>query len=302
MFVRQGLQVEKIFADATTGTQHGLASHTLGGRRSKIVLINLMPDKARTERHFANVFAASPCGLDLVLVRPATHRAKTTSQSYLERFYCTWNEVRKSDIDGVIITGAPVETLPFEDVTYWRELTEIFNEIRARAIPALYICWAAQAALYNFHCIPKHMLEVKASGIFSQQVFRHGSSCVAGLGSQFNCPVSRHTETRWSDIAHVPGLHVAAAGVQTGLCLVEDELNRTWYMFNHLEYGGQTLTREFQRDFYAGKPVEEPQNLMENTDPGNSNDYSWRDTGTIFFANWIKTFTGSNVEYIFKNK
>jgi homoserine O-succinyltransferase len=298
---RHGMQVERVLRDAEFGTRANETSCRQGGQRLRIVLINLMPEKARTENQFHSVLASAPQRVDLMLVRPATHHAKTTNIAYLERFYNTWNEIRAGQIDGVIVTGAPVETLPFEEVTYWRELQDIFNDIRARAIPALHICWGAQAALYHFHQVPKHVLKKKTSGVFSQQVFRHGSACVAGLGSGFQCPVSRHTETRWRDIVDIPGLHVAAASEATGLCLVEDEVNRSLYMFNHLEYDGQALSREFLRDVHAGKPAQFPQNLVENTDPGRFGNYSWRETGHLFFSNWITSLVDDDANRTLKN-
>ncbi|MGI9371979.1 MAG: homoserine O-acetyltransferase/O-succinyltransferase family protein [Hyphomicrobiales bacterium] len=253
----------------------------------RIALINLMPDKATTERHFAGVLSDTPALVDLVLVRPESYAPTTTDVDHLKRFYCTWDEVNLAPIDGVIITGAPVETMPFEDVAYWDELSEIFDDIRARQIPLLAICWAAQAALFHHHRVPKHALKQKAFGVFPQQVFRHGAPIVQGLSPQFSCPVSRHTETRWQDVLQVRDLHVAAAGKDTGLCLVEEVSNNVHYMFNHLEYGQNTLAREYWRDVKLGKEIAQPKNVFRDRAAREPVQQSWQDAAARLYGNWV---------------
>ncbi len=253
----------------------------------RIALINLMPDKGTTERHFASVMADTPRLVDLVLVHPESYTPTTTDVSHMNRFYRNWAEARCAPIDGVIITGAPVETMDFEEVAYWDELTEILDDIRAAKIPLLAICWAAQAALYHHHQVPKRSLVQKAFGVFQQQVFRHGSPIVSGLGTQFPCPVSRHTETRWEDVLMVQDLHVAAAAKETGLCLVEEASSKAHYMFNHLEYGRHTLAREYWRDVKLGKEIARPKNVFRDNASQTPVRRTWQDAAARLFSNWV---------------
>ncbi len=286
VYVPPGLPAAKILRSAGIAISDAPAIDVLNNRRLRIVLINLMPDKPATEKHFASVLAAAGRPVELILVRPESHISKNASVEHMARFYQTWRQVKAGHIDGVIVTGAPVEMLPFEEVDYWQELTAIMVEIRRRNIPLLAICWAAQAALYHYHRVPKHILEKKAFGVFEQQVFQHGSPSVKDMGNHFACPVSRHTEVRWSDILHVPDLHVAAASDETGLCLVEERSANALYMFNHLEYGSRTLAREYWRDVANGSAIDVPSNLFAGDDPAGPIQNDWRKPGLSFFQNW----------------
>ena len=253
----------------------------------RIALLNLMPNKAETELQFARLMAKSGFPVEMILLRPETHVCKNAPMAHLEAFYRTWSEVRHEPLHGIIVTGAPVETLPFSSVRYWEELCTIFDETRARAIESLFICWAAQAALQHFHKVPKHELAEKAFGVFPQQILQFGSPHLSGMGTQFPCPVSRHTETRWADLAVVPDLRVLAGNQEAGLCLVAEDRARALYMFNHLEYDGDTLLSEFLRDQAATG------NERQSTAPEQfcAQDASkcWDQAASQFFTNWLRS-------------
>lgn len=255
----------------------------------RIGLVNLMPDKITTEIQFARRLAGTDKPVDLKFLCPASRVSRNTCANHISRFYKDLEAARHLQLDGVIVTGAPVEMMPFEDVDYWRELTGLFDFIKAGNTPALFICWAAQAALYHYHGVAKHTLSTKASGVFQQQVFRHGSPFVAGMGTQFATPVSRHTEVRWDDLLDVPDLYVAAASRDTGVGLVEDAAAPALYMFNHLEYDADTLAREYDRDLKSDGSVRIPQNYFPNDNPWQAPLASWSGSAQRFFANWTGT-------------
>ncbi len=253
----------------------------------RIGLVNLMPDKITTETQFARQLARTGKEIELVLPRPQSYACRNTSADYLTAFYQKLEDMRHENLDGVIVTGAPVETLAFSEVDYWHELTQMFDHLRENRTPALFICWAAQAALHRYHGIPKHPLAAKASGVFQHRVFRHGSPCVSGMGTQFPCPVSRRTAVRWADLSHVPTLHVAAASDETGVGLAEDPTSCALFMFNHLEYAANTLAREYQRDLQADPAVQIPANYFSNDDPTGPPVALWMASAHRFFSNWV---------------
>ncbi|MEM7425391.1 MAG: homoserine O-succinyltransferase [Pseudomonadota bacterium] len=257
-------------------------------RRLRILLLNLMPDKIATETQFARKLAGTGFPVELVLVKPASHTCKTASRYHVERFYRTWEEVDPADADGVIVTGAPIEHLPFSKVSYWEELCGVFNDARRFGLEQLYVCWAAQAALNHYYGVPKRLLPAKAFGVFPQQVFSFALPYMDGLSSQFDCPVSRHTEVRWSDLMSVPGLEVAAGSAEAGLCLVADQRNGAAYMFNHLEYDPGTLAVEYQRDMARCADAPLPRNYFPFDDPRALPRSTWDDAAAGFFSNWLR--------------
>ena len=252
----------------------------------RVGLVNLMPDKIPAETQIARQLAGTDMPIDLKFLCPASRFSRNTCAGHLSRFYKDPGAARDLQLDGMIVTGAPVEMMAFEEVDYWRELTALFDFIKQTDTPALFICWAAQAALNHYHGVPKHILKAKASGVYQQQVFRHGSKCVAGMGTQFATPVSRHTEVRWDDLLHVPDLYVAAASRETGVGLVEDEAASALYMFNHLEYDADTLAREYERDQQRDQAVRIPRNYFPDDNPWQAPHASWTTSAQRFFANW----------------
>jgi len=259
--------------------------HRRGGRPLRICLVNLMPSKIVTETQICRLLGATPLPVALTLCLPDSYRSKTTPASHLASFYRPWSQLRDERFDGLVVTGAPIETLPFEDVTYWPDLLAILDWAKSRITSSLYICWAAQAALHHFHAVPKHELPAKISGVFRQRVANADARLLRGFGAEFPVPVSRYTEVRAGDLP--AGLTVLADSPDTGLCLIEDRENRAVYMFNHLEYDAETLREEFLRDRLAGRPVGIPSNYFPDDDPARPAMNVWRLPAYLLFGNWL---------------
>ena len=253
----------------------------------RIALLNLMPDKVTTETQFARMLGSAPHDVDLTLVVPDTHTSRTTPESHRSKFYRGWSQVRDVRFDGLIITGAPVETLPFETVRYWPEFTEILDWTQSHVGQTLHICWAAQAALQHFHGVPKHDLPEKLSGVFPHRIVRHDSALLRGFSDFFPVPVSRKSEVRGADLPEGRGLDVLAEAAGNGLCLIGDASRRALYMFNHLEYDARTLGDEFDRDLAAGQPAKLPKNYYPDDDRDQPPCAAWRPYGHLFFRNWL---------------
>ena len=240
---------------------HVIRSRTTGGAQwLNVLLVNLMPDKATTERQFARLLGATSHAVQITLICPESHVSRNTPSEHIQRYYRTWSEVRHETFDGMIITGAPVELLAFQEVDYWPELVRILEWSRWNVGSSLHVCWAAQAALYHFHGVPKHQLHRKAFGLFAQDVVVPGATIVSGLEEGFKAPVSRHTEVRLADLRRVRELDVVASSPESGICLVQEGHGQTLYMTNHLEYEADTLWKEYLRDRAGGKGTALPAN------------------------------------------
>ena len=258
------------------------------GGALRICFVNLMPNKVATETQICRLLGATALPVAVTLCLPDSYRSKSTPASHIAAFYQPWSRIRDEPFDGLVVTGAPVETFPFEAVTYWPELTTIFDWARSHVASSFYICWAAQAALYHFHAVPKHGLAAKMFGVFRHRATSANSPLLKGLGEEFPVPVSRHTEVRAGDLPARAGLTVLAESPQTGLCLVEDRENRAVCMFNHLEYDAGTLRDEFLRDRLAGKPVAIPANYFPDDDPTRFAVNVWRPAASLLFDNWLR--------------
>jgi homoserine O-succinyltransferase len=282
-----GLPARSILAAEGVEVLTGDELHRRGGGPLRICLVNLMPTKIVTETQLCRLLGATAIPVALTLCLPDSYRSKTTPASHLASFYRPWSAVRDQHFDGLVVTGAPIETLPFEEVTYWSDLLAIFDWAKSRITSSLYICWAAQAALYRFHGVPKHPLPAKISGVYRQRVANAESRILKGFGAAFPVPVSRYTEVRADDLPAPAGLTVLADSAETGLCLIEDRKNRALCMFNHLEYDAETLRNEFLRDRLAGKPAAVPANYFPDDDPARAAANVWRPAAHLLFGNWL---------------
>ncbi len=252
-----------------------------------IGLLNLMPNKIQTETQLARLIGSTPLQVELTLVRITNHVARNTPQDHMSSFYRPWNEVRSDRFDGFIITGAPVEKLPFEEVTYWEELSSIFDWTQTHVHRCLNICWAAQAAVHHFHGVPKHELSRKAFGVFRHRNLAPASPYLRGFSDDFCIPTSRWTENRREDIPWEKGLQLLAESEDSSLCLLNDPQLRSLHMFNHLEYDALTLGEEYFRDIAAGKEIALPVNYFPNDDPTLEPRNQWRSHGHLLFGNWV---------------
>ena len=256
-------------------------------RPLRIGLLNLMPNKIRTETQIARLIGASPLQVELTLVRIGNHKAKNTSEEHLISFYRTWEEVRRRKFDGFIVTGAPIELLPFGEVTYWDELTRIFDWTTSHVHSSFFICWGAMAAAWHFHRIPKYTLASKAFGVFRHRNNAPASPYLAGFSDDFAIPVSRWTEVRSADIAPGSGLDVLMESDVTGPCLLAEAVGNRLYMFNHIEYDSTSLKEEYDRDVAAGTQIAVPQGYYPDDDPSRKPLNRWRSHAHLLFGNWI---------------
>jgi homoserine O-succinyltransferase/O-acetyltransferase len=254
-------------------------------RPLKIGLLNLMPDKISTETQFARLVGATPLQVDLTLVRIGSHQAKNTAEEHLIDFYSTWEEIRDQKFDGFIVTGAPIETLPFEDVTYWRELETILDWTTTNVHSSFFVCWGAMAAAWHFHKVPKHELTAKAFGVYRHRNLLPASPYLTGFSDDFQISVSRWTEIRRADLT--PALNVLIESDDTGLCLLHEAFANRLYIFNHIEYDSGTLAKEYFRDVEAGKAIAVPHNYFPGDDPTKKPLNRWRSHAFLLFSNWI---------------
>jgi homoserine O-succinyltransferase/O-acetyltransferase len=256
-------------------------------RPLRIGLLNLMPNKIKTETQFARLIGASPLQVELTLVRITNHTSKNTSPEHMLAFYNTWEEIKHQRFDGFIITGAPIEQMPFEDVTYWQEMAAILEWTQTHVHSTMHICWAAQAAIYHFHGVEKHALPEKALGIYQHRNLNPASIYLRGFSDDFSMPVSRWTEVRRNDIPTDKNLEVLMESDDMGLCLINDPDHRALYMFNHIEYDTRSLAEEYERDVAAHKNVTMPANYYPQNNPKNSPQNRWRAHAHLLFGNWI---------------
>jgi len=256
-------------------------------RPMRIALLNLMPDKIRTEAQIARLAGSTPLQVEMTLLKTGSYKSKNTPEPHLIAFYQTWEEVQEEKFDGLIVTGAPIETMPFEAVDYWPELTAIFDWAQSHVYSNFYICWGAQAALHHFHGVPKHQLDAKMFGVFRHRITKPNVGLLQGFNDEFSIPVSRHTEVRCEDIPEKPGLDILAVSPESGLCLMQDAPHRSIYMFNHLEYDADTLKGEYERDLEAGTEIHLPKNYFPGDDPSQPPINQWRSYAHLLFWNWI---------------
>ncbi|MFZ1772534.1 MAG: homoserine O-succinyltransferase [Rhizobiaceae bacterium] len=256
-------------------------------RPLQIALLNLMPNKIRTETQFARLIGASPLQVELTLVRIGGHKAKNTSEDHLIAFYQTWEEVRHRKFDGFIVTGAPIELLPFEEVGYWKELRKIFEWTKTNVHSSFFICWGAMAAAWHFHKVPKHALAKKAFGVFSHANLAPASPYLSGFSDDFAIPVSRWTEVRAADIPAGSGLEPLMESPVTGPCLLSERQGNRLYMFNHIEYDSTSLKEEYDRDVANGVLIDVPAGYYPDDDPTKKPSNRWKSHAHLLFGNWI---------------
>ncbi|MEL6217255.1 MAG: homoserine O-succinyltransferase [Pseudomonadota bacterium] len=256
-------------------------------RPLQIGLLNLMPNKVRTETQFARLIGATPLQIELTLVKMTEHQSKNTAPEHLEAFYIPFAEARERRFDGFIITGAPIEKLAFDQVTYWQELTEVFAWTQTNVHATFAICWGAQAMLHHFHGVKKHMLPRKAFGCFRHRNLAPSAPYLRGFSDDFVIPVSRWTEVRAEELPRGSGLELLVSAVETGPCLIEDAAHRALYMFNHIEYDTTSLDEEYKRDVTKGDEIALPRDYYPDDDPNQPPENRWRSHAHLLFGNWI---------------
>lgn len=257
-------------------------------RPLRIGLLNLMPKKIQTENQFARLIGATPLQIDFQLIRMTEHQTKNTAAEHMETFYRPFAEVEATGekFDGLIITGAPIEHLPFEEVTYWEELQRVMDWTQSHVHSTFGVCWGGMAMLYHFHGIQKHMLPHKAFGCFPQENLAPTSPYLRGFSDECVIPVSRWTEERQAEI-DAAGLRTLLGSADTGPCLIEDPAHRALYIFNHFEYDNETLKQEYDRDVANGTPINVPMNYYPGNDPSKKPLNRWRSHAHLLYGNWV---------------
>ena len=268
-------------------------------RPLKIALVNLMPTKIATETQILRLLGNTPLQVEISLVHMENHKTKNTRVDHLERFYIPSKEVLKRKFDGMIITGAPVEQLPFEKVDYWKDLTRIMDYAAENVFCTLYICWGAQAGLYYHYGIQKYDLDKKLFGIFKHKRMTRAEPLLRGFDDEFPSPQSRHTEVRNADIKGCSDLTVLAESDEAGILLVKSKNNRQIFMTGHLEYDTDTLALEYTRDKDKGLPIEVPCNYFPGDNPGNTPVSTWRSHAHLFYSNWLNYYVYQETPYEF---
>ncbi|MGN0181309.1 MAG: homoserine O-succinyltransferase [Candidatus Ornithomonoglobus sp.] len=259
-------------------------------RPLKIAIVNLMPEKIKTETQLLRLLSNSPLQVEVDLVQMTSHVSKNTSDEHLTNFYKTFKDIKGQKYDGMIITGAPVENLEYEEVDYWSELTDIMEWSKTHVTSTLHICWGAQAGLYYHYGIPKYPLPEKCSGVYRHRVRRSTSKLVRGFDSIFYAPHSRHTEVREEDIAKVPELEILADSKEAGVYIVTVAKGKRIFVMGHSEYDADTLKNEYERDKAKGMNPKIPVHYFSKDDPSKKPVVRWRSHAHLLFANWLNYF------------
>lgn len=256
-------------------------------RPLRIAIVNLMPKKIETETQILRLLSNTPLQVDIELIQMASHVAKNTSIEHLTKFYKTFDDVRDERFDGLIITGAPVEQIPFEEVDYWNELREIMEWSKTNVYSSLHICWGAQAGLYYHYGIPKYDLPRKMFGIFPHKAEIPNNPLTRGFDEEFYVPHSRHTEIRRVDVEKVSALRILASSSESGVAVIADKTERQFFIMGHFEYDRFTLAGEYFRDKDKGLPIDVPKHYFPYDDPSQPPRFIWRSHANLLFSNWI---------------
>ncbi|MBQ0110188.1 MAG: homoserine O-succinyltransferase [Clostridiales bacterium] len=266
-------------------------------RPLKIAILNLMPTKIVTETQFLRLLSNTPLQLDITLLGVQSHKSKNTPEEHLQAFYKSFDEVKGEKFDGLIITGAPVEFLEFEDIDYWDELKDIIKWSKKNVYSTLYVCWAAFAGLYYNHGVEKLKLDKKISGVFRHRTLMPEHPLVRGFNLEFNAPHSRYSGVRREDIEKIDDLVILAESDEAGIYLIANRNGREFYVTGHSEYDFDTLKKEYERDVLKGIDPEIPKHYFENDDPTATPRNTWRAHANLLYMNWLNYFVYQNTPY-----
>lgn len=278
------LKKENIFVMDTT---RATGQHI---RPLRIAILNLMPIKITTETDFIRILSNSPLQIEIEFMKIKSHTSKNTPIEHMMAFYRDFEEMRKEKYDGLIVTGAPLEQMDFEEVTYWNELTEVFDWAHKNVQSTCYICWAAQAGLYHFYGIPKYSTNHKVFGIFRHHVLRPDLPIFRGFDDEFYVPHSRHSEVRKADIEKVPELEIVSYSEDAGVHMVMAREGREFFITGHSEYAPLTLDTEYRRDVAKRLPIQLPKNYYKDDNPANPPVVRWRAHANLLFTNWLNYY------------
>ena len=292
---KQSLEMENIFV------MSNLRADTQDIRPLKIIILNLMPTKLETETQLLRLLSNSPLQVDVEFLQVATHQAKNVSKSHMDKFYQTFDQIQNNRYDGMIITGAPVEHLEFEEVDYWDELCQIMEWSKKNVYSVWHICWGAQAALYYHYGIKKYKLDKKLFGVFPHYSLDDTHPLMRGTDDVYYAPHSRHTEIRRQEIAQVKDLQIISYSDEAGVHIISDMDCRQFFVTGHSEYDRDTLAKEYYRDLEKGLDIEKPVNYFPNDDDKLVPKMNWRTTANLFINNWLNYFVYQKTPYDLNN-
>lgn len=266
-------------------------------RPLQIAIVNLMPTKITTETQLLRLLGNTPLQVEICLIHPKNHQSRNTPAEHLLTFYNHFEDIRTRKFDGMIITGAPVETMEFTEVDYWEELTQIMSWSVDNVTSTMHICWGAQAGLYHHYGIPKHPLGKKMFGVFPHHVLYKNQKLFRGFDDVFYVPHSRHTETRKEDVLKVPGLEILSESEESGVYIVQALNGRQIFVTGHSEYDPLTLQGEYERDVNKGLPIDVPVNYYRDNDPRKEPVVLWRSHANLLFSNWLNYYVYQETPY-----
>ncbi len=256
----------------------------------EVAILNLMPLKEDTELQLLRKLSTSGKSIKITFVKVSTYISKTTAPEHMQRFYSTFEEIKNKYFDGLIITGAPVEQMEFEEVDYWKELEKIMEWSETHAKSTLHICWGAQAGLYYHYGIDKHLIPNKMFGVFEHKIDDKNSKILSGFEEGFKAPHSRHTTVYKEDIEKVPELEVVSESDKAGVFIVENREKRQLFVTGHLEYAVDTLDKEYKRDLSKGLKIDMPENYYQDNNPEENPVFSWKENGDKIYSNWVNYY------------
>ena len=294
IFTKTGLPVNKILREEKIQILEELEGKEYlkegGNNILQIAILNLMPLKEDTELQLLRKLSTSGKNIKITFVNVTSYVSKTTAPEHMERFYSTFEEIKDKYFDGLIITGAPVEQIAFEDVIYWEELTKIMKWSEVHAKSTLHICWGAQAGLYYHYGINKHLIEDKMFGIFEHKIDNPNSKILTGFNDGFKAPHSRHTTVYKEEIEKIPGLEIVAESPRAGVFIVENKDKNQLFFTGHLEYSVDTLDKEYKRDLNKGLKIKMPENYYMDNNPDEKPIFSWKENGDRIYSNWVNFY------------
>lgn len=295
--IQDNLPATKILEDEHifVMTEHRALTQDI--RPLKILILNLMPTKIETETQILRCLSNTPLQIEVDLLQTKTYQAKNISEEHMIAFYQTFDDVKFQRYDGLIITGAPVEMMDFEEVEYWDELCEIMEWSKTHVHSTFHICWGAQAGLYYHYGIPKYILDKKISGVFKHRLLNEKSRLFRGFDQEFYAPHSRHTEVRAEDILKVPELKIMADSEEAGVYIVGNQSGSQFFVMGHSEYDADTLSKEYFRDLGKGMNPEIPAHYFPDDDPSKKPLLKWRAHGTWIYSNWLNYFVYQTTPY-----
>ncbi len=274
-------------------------AHSQEIRPIEIAILNLMPTKETTETQFMRLLSNSPLQVNITLIKTATYKSTHTEQQHLERFYKNFQDIKEQRFDGLIVTGAPVENMEFEEVAYWEEFKEILDWTNTHVTSTLFICWGAQAALHYFYGIKKHPLKQKCFGIFAHQRIRGDKPepLMRGISDEFHMPHSRHTVVYAEDIKHIKELEILAYSKRAGASIIKSSDNKRVFVMGHMEYDRDTLKNEYERDKAKGLDIQPPVNYFKDS-THTAVKMNWTSTANLFYINWLNYYVYQVTPYV----